>query len=321
MEKPSVVRPQMREARSFSQLMNRLEELQGIKRESALWKDKVDITVDTGGFPYFLLHPLSDLHIGAIGSDTQALRKHLSLLTDLPVYTVLLGDLGDMFSPTKHPEGMMGDVLTPDEQMVTLRAFFREFQPSILATVQDPSHMDWVRQVSGIEPQRELVEDLNIPLLQSGGHMNLNVNGIDYKLLLFHKIARFNSSLNITNAGKRMLDMEADADVVISGHTHIGAAEKLVKRDKKPLVVNLGTFKTSDDFGTRQGMVPNPQVFFPTLFFDARRKNVEMIEDVDAARQLIESLGDLKKKQAQAALGIALLTNKTLNDWKGGDPD
>jgi len=317
MEKPSVVRPPMREPSSFNQLMGRLEELQGIKKESSIWKDSVDIKIDTGGFPYFLLHPLSDMHIGAIGSDTPAVKKHLSLLSDLPVYTVLLGDLGDMFSPTKHPEGMMGDVLTPDEQMITLRAFFKEFQTSILATVQDPSHMDWVRQVSGVEPQRWLVEDLNIPMLQSGGHMNLSINGIDYSLLLFHKIARFNSSLNITNAGKRMLDMEADADVVVSGHTHIGAAEKLVKRDKKPLVVNLGTFKTSDDFGTRNGMVPNPQVFFPTLLFDARRKNVEMIEDVDAARDLILSLGDLKKKEAIALLGLP----KTLDEARGVDPD
>jgi hypothetical protein len=305
MKELCVIKPEPLKREGLDDLFKRLGTLQDIKKEGSIWKDSVDIKVNTGCVPFFQLHPLADLHIGAMGTNMNEVKNHLSFIKETPAYTVLCGDLGDMFSPTKHPEGMMGDAIPPDEQLVTLQAFFKEFQDKILGSVQDPSHMDWVRQVSGIEPQRWISQDLNIPLLRSGGIMNLQVNDQVYKILLFHKIGRFNSSLNITNAGKRMLDMHADADVVISGHTHIGAYEKLVKRGGTPIVLNLGTFKTEDDFGTRNGLVPRPQPFFPTLFFDSRKHNIEIVEDLQTSREMSESMRNYFKKKSIAMLGLA----------------
>jgi len=288
---PNVGRPDVSSGRTWGESLKRLKELQEFKKEDELWVDKVEYPIDTRGFPYFIWRPLSDMHLGAQGCDMVSVTRHLDAIKSLPIYTHLLGD--------------MGDLVSPDEQLATLRAFFEEYQEKILGTVQDPSHTDWIRQASGIEPQRWLVKDLHIPMIKSGGEVEFNVNGIKYKVLVFHKIGRFNSSLNITNAGKRMLDMRADADAVVSGHTHIGAMEKVVKRENKAYIVNLGTFKTHDQFGERQGLVPRPQVFSPTFFFDGRRKNIEVIEDDQSANEMIESIADYVKKNAQATLGLA----------------
>lgn len=185
---------------------------------------------------------------------------------------------------------MLGDAITPDDQMSLVRKFFEGYREKIMATTQDPSHTDWMQQVSGVEPQRWLTEGLGIPCLKSGGRFNLNVNGIEYRGLLFHEIGKYKSSLNVTNAGKRMLDMMDDVDFVVSGHSHIGAFEKLVKRDNKPVIIQMGTFKLDDDFGTRKGLSPKPQVFFPTLLFDSHKKNIEVIEDRAAAKAIVNSL-------------------------------
>ena len=284
-EKPDAIKPI-----SFAQHLSRIEAIRDLRKETALWKDEVEIKIDTGRMPYFFMRPLADMHLGGMGVDMEAVRSNLQDLRALPITTTLQGDLGNFFAPMKHPEGMMGDAVTPDDQLSMIRRFFEEYQDKILATVQDPSHTDWIRQLAGIEPQRYITENLQIPALKNGGVMHLNVNGIEYNGLLFHQIGQYKSSLNITNAGKRMLDMAGDADFVVSGHTHIGAMEKLVKRDKKPVIIQLGTFKTEDDFGTRLGLSPNPQVFFPTIVFGSKRKSIEVIEDREVAGDFIRAL-------------------------------
>lgn len=274
---------------SFEQHLTRLESIVELRKETGLWQDEVSKTITTKA-PFFAFRPLSDIHFGAIGVDMKALKEHISDLKDLPIYTAICGDVADMFSPTKHPSGMLGDVITPDDQLSLVRRFFEGYKDRILATTSDPSHTNWANESSGIEPQRWLTEGLGIPCLKSGGRFDLNVNGIQYKGLLFHEIGKFKSGLNITNAGKRMLDMMDDVDFVVSGHTHIGSFEKLVKRDNKPVIIQMGTFKTDDDFGIRKGLSPRPQVFFPTLLFDSRKKNIEVIEDREAARVIVNSL-------------------------------
>jgi DNA polymerase II small subunit/DNA polymerase delta subunit B len=285
MEKPDALTPI-----GFDRHFERIQELQAIKKETSLWKDEITVNVDTGKLPYMPFRPLSDTHIGSAGVDMKELRKHLDDIKNSSLITAMVGDIGDFFGPMAHPEGMMGDVITPDDQLSALRRFFEEYQDKMMCTVQDPSHTDWIRQKAGIEPQRYLVENLQIPALKSGGLVRLIVNGIEYKILMFHQIGKFGSSLNITNAGKRMLDMAKDVDIVFSGHTHIGAMEKVVKRDGKPYIVQFGTFKTDDDFGTRKGLVPKPQVFFPTIFFGSKVKNIECIENRETAMDMMDAL-------------------------------
>lgn len=284
----SISEPVCPQALNFDQHLTRLEGIIELKKETGLWQDEVSKVIETKE-PFFAFRPLSDIHFGAIGVDMKALKEHISDLHNLPIYTAICGDVADMFSPMKHPSGMLGDAITPDDQLSIVRKFFEEYKDRILATTQDPSHVDWVQQTSGVEPQRWLTDNLGIPCLKSGGRFNLKINGIEYKGLLFHEIGKYKSSLNVTNAGKRMLDMMDDVDFVVSGHSHIGAYEKLVKRDKKPVINQMGTFKIDDDFGTRKGLSPKPQVFFPTLLFDTQKKNIEVIEDRDAAKSLIQA--------------------------------
>ena len=298
-----VERPVIDEPLSFEQHMNHVETLQDIAKETGLWKEEVEIGVETSGFPFFAFRRLSDMHIGAKGTDMDAVKMHLEQIKKYPVYTAMIGDIGDFFGPSVHPEGMMGDVIDPDDQLLMIRRFYEEYKDKILCNVQDPSHTDWIRQMSGIEPQRYLVENLGISSLISGGLIKIKVDSQEYKGLLFHQIGQYNSSLNLTNAHKRMLDMHEDVDFVIAGHRHIGAMEKLVKRTKKAVCIQLGTFKTADDFGRRKGLVPRPQPFYPTLFFDGRKHNIEIIEDPTSAVEWMQTYAQLEQLKGKDGQG------------------
>jgi len=301
-----IFKPKTDKPADFDRHLARLQEIQTLREETSLWRDRTDVHVDTQGFPYFMVLPLADVHIGNQGCDLETLSEYLKFLKDQPVYTVLVGDLGDFFSPTKHPDGMLGDVIPPDDQMLLLRRFMQTYQEKILAVVQDSSHVDWVRQAAGIEPYRWMTEDLGIPLINNGGMMDISVNNQSYSMTLYHEIARYNSSFNRTHALKRMRELDRPADVVVGAHRHIGAMEKAVHQEGKPLFIQLGTFKTADSFGLRRGMVPTPQPFFPVLFFDGRRHNVEAIEDLQTAEEFINCM-ELYCKQ----VGIGVLGSGT----------
>jgi len=286
--RPQVNKPQPNQPTTFNQELERMKEIQRQREALRLWKDSVTITIDTGRLPYFFLMPLSDLHMGSEQVDYHQLERYLKAIDRYPIYTVLLGDLGDFFGPFKYPTGMAEDVVSADAQLMTLRKFFLQYKDKILCAVTG-NHDDWIYKTAGVEPYRWLAEDLNIPLLNSGGLLNLEVNEVKYKILLYHSISRYNSSFNPTHAGKRMLELHRDADIVISGDKHRFGMEKLTHRDKKPYVIQLGTFKTEDSYGRRSyGMAPRPQVGFPVLFLSAGEKNVEAIEDLETAKYFVD---------------------------------
>jgi UDP-2,3-diacylglucosamine pyrophosphatase LpxH len=285
---PQIIKPEPLQPTTFDEELQRMKELQKQREPLQIWKDEVDIQVDTGRLPYFFLMPLSDLHIGSEHTDYHQLEKYLKVIDRYPIYTVPLGDLGDFFGPFKYPTGMAEDVVNADAQLMTLRNFFLQYKEKILCAVTG-NHDDWIYKTAGVEPYRWLVEDLNIPLLNSGGLLNLEVNGVKYKILLYHAISKYNSSFNPTHAGKRMLELHRDADIVVSGDKHRFGMEKLTHRDKKPYIIQLGTFKTEDSYGRRSyGMAPHPQAGFPVLFLSAGEKNVEAIENLEIAKDFID---------------------------------
>jgi hypothetical protein len=299
---PIVEKPKQQKSSSLSEQLTTLHQLAEGTRKKELWKDKVEIGVQTRGLPFMLL-PLSDLHIGSFGLDYQSLKKHLDFIKNNPVYTVLVGDLADNFSPIKHPTAMKEDVVSPTDQWAVARSFFKEFEDKILAVVSG-NHDEWTGAV-GIDIYRWLTEDLNIPLLKGGGVLRLNIDDSQFKIRLWHRIARLNSQFNYTHAGKQALRLGADdSDVIITGDKHLGGIEQTHIGDKKRTIVQLGTFKVEDSFGRSQGFVQRPRPFYPVLMFFPQTYNIEAIENLDQAEELISGMVKYYKQKAVALIGM-----------------
>jgi hypothetical protein len=59
--------------------------------------------------------------------------------------------------------------------------------------------------------------------LEAGGLLRLKIDDVEFKVRLWHKIARLNSQFNLTHAGFQALRLSGDdADLVISGDKHLG---------------------------------------------------------------------------------------------------
>ena len=273
-------------------------------RQKEIWRDEVEIKVQTRGLP-FMLMPLADCHIGAKGVDYEALKRHFDFIKSNPVYTVLVGDLSDNFMPSKHPSAMMEDVETPTDQFALIRAFFKEYQDKILTSVGGGQHDNWTNETAGLDIHKWLSEDLNIPLLKSGGALKLKVDEQDYKVRLWHKIGRLNSQFNYTHAGKQALRLAGDdSDVIITADKHLGAVEETFIGDKKRTICQLGTFKVEDEFGRNMGLVQRPQPFYPVFLFFSGQHNIEAIENLGQAEEMIGMMKKYYKQLGVANLGM-----------------
>ena len=297
---PLIEKPEPLEDFSFNSQLTYFKELADIREKHNLWQNETDIKIETGGLPLFIF-PIADAHLGHQGVEYDTVGEYIKFLRDYPVYTILLGDVLDNFSPALIPEGMLSDIVTPDEQAGLARAFFKEFEDKILAVVGG-NHDAGTRRKSGFDIHRYLAEDLNIPLLYGGGVVNLTVDDEPYKIRAYHAINRFNSSFNATHAGKRALELDGDADIIMSGHTHRGAVEKTTHRNhSKPVIVSCGTFKTEDDFQKNIGRIIPTDIFYPILALFPNRHNVEAVENLDTAKEMIE-MTNLYYKQVAVSL-------------------
>jgi hypothetical protein len=299
---PIIEKPPQPQSPSLSEQLSSLHQLSEATRQKELWRDEVEIKVQTRGLP-FMLMPLSDLHIGAEGVDYQSLKKHFDFIKNNPIYTVLVGDLADNFSPIKHPTAMKDDVIQPTDQWAVARSFFKEYENKILAVVSG-NHDEWTGAV-GIDIYRWLTEDLNIPLLKGGGALRLNIDDDQFKVRLWHRIARLNSQFNYTHAGKQALRLAGDdSDVIITGDKHLGAVEQTHIGDKKRTIVQLGTFKVEDEYSRSQGFVQQPRPFYPVFMFFPQTHNIEAVENLDQAEELISGMIKYYKQKAVSLLGI-----------------
>lgn len=301
---PIVKKPLSTPMPSLDTQLQTLTVLREQSKTKELWRDEVEIKIKTRGLP-FMLCPLSDLHIGAGGVDYDTLGEYLKFIKNYPVYTVLVGDLADSFAPMKHPEAMMEDLVQPTDQWQLARAFFKEYQDKILANVGGGQHDFWVKNLAGVDIFRWMTEDLNIPLLKSGGLLKLKVDSQEYKVRLWHRIARLNSQFNYTHAGFQALRLTGDdSDMLISADKHLGGLSEAYIGDKKRVICQLGTFKVEDEFGRSQGFVQRPKPFYPLFLFFSGKHNIEAVEDLHQAGELIMTMQKYYKQKAVGMLGI-----------------
>jgi hypothetical protein len=157
------------------------------------------------------------------------------------------------------PGGMFGELISTPEQQDTIKQFAHDYKEKIIAIVGSRCHEGWTTDKVGINPNelmfRELIDD-GTAWLSKGGTVELKVGDITYSLGLVHK-ARFHSSLNLTNANKRMIDLRWPVDISVIAHHHVASIEQTTRWEgpyKKDVVfIRTGTYKIKDAYSELEG--------------------------------------------------------------------
>jgi len=286
---------------SFQGEIDRLKAYAELQNSGELWRNRARIDVQSNR-PTFPIMPLSDLHLGHRGVDYDALERRLKFAREFDVKILLLGDLIDGFIPAKLASGMVDQAPIRD-QVRAATQMLREYQDLILCNVSTPHHDGWTYQMTGVDLHEFMARDLDIPLIESGGSVSIAINEVEpYELAVFHKIKQYNSSLNLTNASKRVVQLhgEYDPDLVMSGHVHKSSVETTNQRGKKRGLVVCGTLKGGDKYGQREGYIGGVDIdAFPVVFLRTDEHDFTVVESMKQAGEFIDGLNLLYSAYAR----------------------
>jgi predicted phosphodiesterase len=288
-----ISKPEHRLGTTFSQYEDIARRRAKEVQEASLWKDEVKININTP-HEWFGIQPWGDFHIGSHGCDYDKLDELLAgVMTHDNLKTITLGNLGDFFVPLGGPkDGILGDVLTPQTQMFTIKKFLTEQQDNILASVNEPDHADWVYRASGIDVYEFLGQELNIPLVTAGGSVKINFGNVEYDIMPFHKIAKFKSAFNLTHGHKRALELHRDADVVLAGHTHKPDYEWAFRNGHDISLIQIGTLETKETgnmYGKKEGFLGPVRSVYPILLLNTLRKDMQIVTDLSHAEPFLRT--------------------------------
>lgn len=103
-----------------------------------------------------------------------------------------------------------------------------------------------------------MAEELDIAYLGPGGRINLNFNGLVYKMHARHRF-RYESSFNPCHACGRLVEqLDAEADIVTIGHKHDPSVEVRYKAGKQRSLMRFGCAMPSTSYSEYLGFESSP---------------------------------------------------------------
>ena len=239
------------------------------------------------------IHPLADLHIGDMSCDYKAILEELEYIKNTPnCYCVLDGDLmdtaiassiGDTYASTHNPM----------EQLQECVRLFEPIKDKIIAVVGG-NHENRIYRSDGIDITRLMCDQLGIAdryspttaliYLRFGKDTKHN-RKMCYTLYMTH-----GSGGGRKEGGKinRLADLATivDADIYISGHTHLPAVFRntFFRADPRNsditqcehLFVNTAAWLKYGGYGDKQGYKPASTIN-PIIHLDGRVKRMRAV--------------------------------------------
>ena len=193
----------------------------------------------------------SDMHLGAPFTDHRRILEDQRLIAAVPRCFQVNG--GDVFDNAIKHRGMM---VTASSRVVDQVAMLEELLKvaghRTLAVVSG-NHDDWTLETAGVDLLQFIFGRAGVLYAPSRMHLTVHLGDAEWAVAVHHR-ARYNSSLNLTHAGVRLLERgQDDADVVVIGHTHEAATGTFVYKRRLRAVVRPGSYQVASDHSTRHG--------------------------------------------------------------------
>jgi hypothetical protein len=237
---------------------------------------------------------LSDLHWGHYDTDYNLIDHWMNVVEKTPdTYCTFGWNVLDAAIPAQFPDGVMWSGQTAQEQVYTFKDKIDQLceKNKVLTAIGSGScHEGWTKRKAGWQIYRELFGDTNVPLMQNGAYLDLQVGDENYRIAQFHKL-KYYSTLNKTHGGLRALDRFADAEIVFTSHYHFAATGMTTMYnppfEKDVAVIASGTAKVHDKFSRDNYGVEGQKGGQAILLWSDKHK-FQTIFDIDVGKEIME---------------------------------
>ncbi len=192
-----------------------------------------------------------DWHLGAAGCDYNKFEEHRDLIANTDgLYWIGMGDYRDNYLQ-RMPFGTDEQTVNAEVQDFMVMKYLEDVQHNNIALIRG-CHEDWSKQSAGVDLIQKMCDMTNAVHLWHGGDLFINFNGNEYHVMARHKF-KYESSLNVSNATRRMLDFKGSAEVVCIAHLHNPfIMEQFYQRGYR-IMMRSGSYKKEDEFGQKIG--------------------------------------------------------------------
>lgn len=200
-----------------------------------------------------LLLNLSDLHIGARGSDYGLLKNIIKEIIETPrLYVALTGDLLETAIRLRGVKEVAGQIIEPEMQINFLESLLEDIKHKVLWATWDNHTVQREEDQVGYSVYKRIIGRDKAIIYHNGlGHVDLTIGDETYNIVSTHKfIGR--SLLNPIHGQMRYMRFEGqDREIAISGDSHKPAHGIYWDGNKKRAALNGGTLHTNSGYAKR----------------------------------------------------------------------
>lgn len=231
-----------------------------------------------------------DWHLGAAGVNYQMFDEDVRKIRDTEgLYFIGAGDYKDNYITGTHPGAQFEQIIQPGMQDLTVKHYMAQVADKCLALIRG-CHDDWDKKSTDKDFIENLCYVTDAVNLWHGGELNIKLGDEQYYWRCRHKY-KYQSSLNLENAMRRIMEIQGPCDVAAEAHLHNGYVMKRHMMGEYRVMLRGGTYKIWDEFGQKiAGYKGKPSVPV-VIMFPGRHTMLEELFLDDA----IEILKGLRK--------------------------
>jgi hypothetical protein len=221
-----------------------------------------------------------DWHDGGKGVNYRLLESdRQTILATEGLYVAGTGDYKDNYISGVHPGAAFGQIIQPGDQDRIVLYYWESMKQKALLVTRG-CHDDWDQRMADIDFVGACAAKAGALNFWHGGTLTLKLGSQTYTGHIRHKF-KYESSLNTTNAQRRMMEIYGPADFAVLAHLHNPEINERHFMGAYRWFVRSGSYKVWDEFGQKVGgFKGKPGV--PVLIFYPNERRIDGYKDLRA---------------------------------------
>ncbi len=240
-------------------------------RQEAINTRQVKTTVRINDAQPIAIAYWSDWHIGAGGTDYNRFEADLRKIRDTEgLYFIGGGDYKDNYVAGSPPGGQFEQIIQPGMQDISVKHYMKQVKDKALALIRG-CHDDWDKKTGDSDFIEELCEVTGAVNLWHGGEVIVKLGAEEYLWRCRHKY-KYQSSLNLENAMRRINEIQGPCDVAAEAHLHNPYTMFRHLMGDYRIMMRSGSYKVWDEYGQKlAGYKGKPGVPVVIMFPETHR--------------------------------------------------
>lgn len=220
-----------------------------------------------------------DWHEGALGVNYDRLEADTEIIANTDgLYWIGMGDYKDNYLTGGHPGAQYEQIIQPGMQDLLVKRRMERTVDNCIALVRG-CHDDWDKKTGDKDFISTMCEVTNAINLWHGGDLYIKFGQCEYHWKARHKY-KYESSLNLENAMRRIMELQGPCDVAASAHLHNPYFMERHLMGEFRIMLRSGSYKVWDEFGQKlagyKGKAGVPVII---IFPDSKRMIPLMLEE------------------------------------------